>query len=116
MLMAHMNSQSWHRRIRPSGHADDVDGDEEDTINERQQRRRRRRRRSAVGTYESTSDDDDDGSDLLSSVSTCDSEEEERRAQQEWDESVAQLQLALQVMVLPFFGKWLGRRWSYWGT
>lgn len=49
------------------------------------------------------------------SITTWDSEEEEKRAQEEWEESIKQLNLAFQVIVLPFFGKWLGRKWSYWG-
>jgi hypothetical protein len=53
--------------------------------------------------------------DDLRSESSYDSEEEELRlAQQEWDESVQQLQLLLTVVVMPFLGKWLGRRWSHW--
>ncbi|QRV76518.1 hypothetical protein RhiJN_19376 [Ceratobasidium sp. AG-Ba] len=53
--------------------------------------------------------------DDLRSESSYDSEEEEQRlAQQEWDESMQQLQLLLTVVVMPFFGKWLGRRWSHW--
>ncbi|UZJ51452.1 hypothetical protein CBS101457_000772 [Exobasidium rhododendri] len=48
------------------------------------------------------------------SLSSWDSQEEDRQAQEEWDESMKQLNLAIQVMVLPFFGKWLGRKWSYW--
>ncbi|CAE6494505.1 unnamed protein product [Rhizoctonia solani] len=50
--------------------------------------------------------------DSRSQISYDSEEEEERLAQQEWDESVQQLQLLLTVVVLPFFGKWLGRRWS----
>ncbi|CAE6408039.1 unnamed protein product [Rhizoctonia solani] len=50
--------------------------------------------------------------DLRSEISYDSEEEEERLAQQEWDESVQQLQLLLTVVVFPFFGKWLGRRWS----
>lgn len=51
--------------------------------------------------------------DLRSEISYDSEEEEERLAQQEWDESVQQLQLLMTVVVLPFFGKWLGRRWSH---
>ncbi|CEL57675.1 hypothetical protein RSOLAG1IB_02418 [Rhizoctonia solani AG-1 IB] len=50
--------------------------------------------------------------DSRSEISYDSEEEEERLAQQEWDESVQQLQLLLTVVVFPFFGKWLGRRWS----
>lgn len=44
------------------------------------------------------------------------SDDEIRMAQEEWDESVAQLQLVISVVMLPVLGKWLGRRWSQWGT
>lgn len=44
------------------------------------------------------------------------SDDEFRIAQEEWDESVAQLQLLISVIALPVLGKWLGRRWSQWGT
>ncbi|WFD44703.1 hypothetical protein MPSI1_003373 [Malassezia psittaci] len=40
--------------------------------------------------------------------------EQDRLARQEWDEGVKQLQMAFQLVLIPFFGRWLGRRWSYW--
>lgn len=64
-----------------------------------------------IDSIDSEEDDVDDDV----SFTTWDSEEEARLAQEEWDESIRQLQLAVQVMLLPFVGKWLGRRWSYWG-
>lgn len=70
--------------------------------------------RAGHSALEDVDDDDDDDTDI--SITTWDSEEEERRALQEWEENVQQLNLALQVMLLPFFGKWLGRKWSYWGA
>lgn len=54
------------------------------------------------------------GLDDLDDTSSWDSEEDERLAQQEWDEGIRQLQLAIQVMLCPFVGKWLGRKSSYW--
>lgn len=51
----------------------------------------------------------------IDDFSTYDSEEEYRLAQQEWEETVQQLHLLVSVVVLPFFGKYLGRRWSQWG-
>ncbi len=49
-------------------------------------------------------------------VSSDDSDDEEHRlAQQEWEESLEQLAQIVSVVLLPFLGKWLGRRWSYWG-
>ncbi|TFK57053.1 hypothetical protein OE88DRAFT_1650605 [Heliocybe sulcata] len=44
-----------------------------------------------------------------------DSDEEYRLAvEQEFQESLQQLQLILSVILLPYLGKWLGRRWSHW--
>ena len=42
-------------------------------------------------------------------------EEEYRLAQEEWEESLEQLQQLVSIVLLPFLGKWLGRRWSHWG-
>lgn len=53
--------------------------------------------------------------DDLSSDTSYDAEEDYRLAQQEWEESLQQLQQLLTVVLMPFVGKWLGRRWSYWG-
>ena len=48
--------------------------------------------------------------------SSDDSDDEEYRlAQQEWEESLEQLAQIVSVAILPFLGRWLGRRWSYWG-
>lgn len=57
----------------------------------------------------------DDGDDDDDSTATDDSEAE-RLAKLEWDESVRQLQLLLDVVLLPFLGKWAGRKWAYWST
>lgn len=56
--------------------------------------------------------------DLSSSSSSIsyDSDDDFRLAQKEWDESLEQLQQLVSVVLLPFFGKWLGRRWSHWGA
>lgn len=42
-------------------------------------------------------------------------DEEYRLAQQEWEESLEQLAQIASVVLLPFLGRWLGRRWSYRG-
>jgi len=51
---------------------------------------------------------------VSSTVSSSEEEEDEeyRIAQQEWEESLQQLQQLVAVVLLPFFGKWLGRRFS----
>ncbi|PPQ64759.1 hypothetical protein CVT26_002703 [Gymnopilus dilepis] len=51
--------------------------------------------------------------DDLSSTDSYDSDEEYRLAQQEWEESLQQLQQLVAVVLLPYVGKWLGRRWSH---
>lgn len=52
-----------------------------------------------------------------SSDTSYDSDDEDYRlAQKEWEESLDQLQQLVSVVLLPFFGKWLGKRWSYWGA
>ena len=35
--------------------------------------------------------------------------------QEEWEESLRQLEVVLSIVIIPFFGKWYGRRFSYWG-
>jgi Mitochondrial import 2 len=53
--------------------------------------------------------------DDISSDTSYDADEDYRLAQQEWEESLQQLHQLLTVVLMPFLGKWLGRRWSYWG-
>lgn len=43
-----------------------------------------------------------------------DSDADYRLAQKEWDESVEELQQLALVLLLPWVGKYLGRRYSYW--
>lgn len=42
--------------------------------------------------------------------------DDDRLADEEWEESLRELQDLVGVVLLPFLGKWLGRRWSHWGT
>lgn len=53
---------------------------------------------SSVSDDDSDSDDDDDGD-----------------AEEEWQESLRQLELLISMVVVPFLGKWVGRRTAYWG-
>jgi len=65
---------------------------------------------TAMSTRSLDSVDSVDGqSDMLD-----DEDEELLLAQEEWDESIAQLQLIVSVVAMPFLGKWLGRRASQW--
>lgn len=54
--------------------------------------------------------------DSISSASSYDSDDEFRLAQEEWEESLQQLEQLASVVLLPFLGKWMGRKWSHWGA
>lgn len=56
--------------------------------------------------------------DLSSSSSNASFDEDEdlQLAQKEWEESLQQLQQLVSIVLLPFLGKYLGRRWSHWGA
>lgn len=70
----------------------------------------------------SFSDEDEVAS--LPSVSASDSSlegdfsdrDEESDAEREWKESIQQLELLLTMVIIPFAGKFLGRKCAYWGT
>lgn len=49
-------------------------------------------------------------------LSSLDSDEEEQAAmiQEEWEESLRQLEVVLSIILLPTVGKWYGRRAAYW--
>lgn len=49
----------------------------------------------------------------LSSVSDSDSNNG-GDAEEEWQESLRQLELLISMVIVPFFGKWVGRRTAYW--
>lgn len=51
-------------------------------------------------------------SDLLSSEAS----ESPSDAQKEWEESLEQIQLLLTMVVVPFAGKYLGRKFAYWSA
>jgi len=55
-----------------------------------------------------------DTSDSLSD-SSLDSDEDALLAQQEWEESIEQLQKLFSLVLLPMAGKYFGRTFSYWG-
>ncbi|KAL1842018.1 hypothetical protein VTJ49DRAFT_6184 [Mycothermus thermophilus] len=64
--------------------------------------------------------DEDDNSDvdslpsISSSILDGSSEDSLSDAQREWEASLEQLQLLLTMIVLPFAGKFLGRKFAYW--
>jgi hypothetical protein len=50
---------------------------------------------------------------ISSSILDSDDEDDED-AQAEWERSIEQLQLLLGMVIVPFFGKYLGRKFAYW--
>lgn len=67
----------------------------------------------------------EDGGELdsLPSTSTADSSndsdlytEADSDAQAEWERSLEQLQLLLTMMIVPWVGKYFGRKFAYWST
>jgi hypothetical protein len=61
----------------------------------------------------SSADEDDEDVDSLPS-STDSSEEEESDAERQWIESLQQLELLLTMVVVPYIGKYFGRKCAYW--
>lgn len=59
---------------------------------------------------------DNDDMDSLPSISSgvLSDTDSESDAQQEWEESLEQLQLLLTMVIVPFAGKYLGRKFAYW--
>jgi hypothetical protein len=59
----------------------------------------------------------EDDLDSLPSMSTSDIySDADSEAQEEWERSLEQLQLLLTMMVIPFVGKYFGRKFAYWST
>ena len=36
--------------------------------------------------------------------------------QEEWEESLRQMEVVISIVLIPFFAKWYGRRGAFWGT
>ena len=65
----------------------------------------------------SAASDDHDDVDSLPSISTdVLSSEADSDAQREWEASLEQLQLLLTMVLIPFAGKYFGRKFAYWST
>lgn len=50
-----------------------------------------------------------------SSLDESSGDEEETDAEKEWKESLQQLELLLTMVVVPYIGKYFGRKCAYWG-
>ncbi|KAH8880009.1 hypothetical protein GQ53DRAFT_18372 [Thozetella sp. PMI_491] len=58
---------------------------------------------------------DNDDVDSIASISSGDlSSEADSDAQREWEASLEQLQLLLTMVLIPFAGKYMGRKFAYW--
>lgn len=61
--------------------------------------------------------EDNDDVDSLPSVSSGDlTSEADSDAQREWEASLEQIQLLLTMVLVPFVGKYFGRKFAYWST
>jgi hypothetical protein len=62
-----------------------------------------------------SSNDQDEIDSLPSSIDSSDLDsEEESDAQREWEASLQQLELVLTMVIIPYVGKYFGRKFAYW--
>lgn len=62
----------------------------------------------------SDNDDVDSLPSISSGVLDSDDEDDLSDAQREWEASLEQLQMLLTLVIVPFAGKFLGRKFAYW--
>ena len=70
-------------------------------------------------SYHHTSSDEEEIASLPSETSTESdllSDYEDSDAEEQWRESLQQLELLLTMVLVPFIGKYAGRKCAYWGT
>lgn len=61
-------------------------------------------------------DDEDARSDTSSELTTSSVLSRlEREREEQFQEAIDQLELTFRLIVCPLFGKWMGRKWAYWG-
>ena len=64
-----------------------------------------------------SSNDQDEIDSLPSSIDSSDLDSEEQSdAQAEWEASLQQLELVLTMVIVPYAGKYFGRKFAYWST
>lgn len=75
-------------------------------------------RRKIPGNHDDVDDISSSGSDITD-LSTDSGNgdgydsERERELEREWEEGMEQLRLITTIVLLPLFGKWLGKKWAY---
>lgn len=70
----------------------------------------------AIPDVSAALDRDDDIDSLPSSSTESFESDDDFDAQKEWETSLEQLQLLLTMIVVPFVGKYFGRKFAYWST
>ncbi|KAI1912336.1 hypothetical protein LOZ53_005716 [Ophidiomyces ophidiicola] len=68
-----------------------------------------------IDSLPSSSASDSSLEDHISMYDIDDDDDDESDAEAEWQESMRQLELLLTMVVIPFAGKFLGRKCAYWG-
>ena len=75
---------------------------------------------SLINVSEYTNGDNDPLGDVdslpESEPTLSDGDEEESDAEREWKESLQQLELLLTMVIVPYAGKYFGRKFAYWGA
>jgi hypothetical protein len=71
---------------------------------------------SDMAASESHDEDLDSLPSISSDMLSSEASESPSDAQKEWEESLEQIQLLLTMVVVPFAGKYLGRKFAYWST
>ncbi|KAH8785077.1 hypothetical protein F5883DRAFT_82792 [Diaporthe sp. PMI_573] len=69
---------------------------------------------SDMAALESHDEDLDSLPSISSDMLSSEASESPSDAQKEWEESLEQIQLLLTMVVVPFAGKYLGRKFAYW--
>lgn len=67
-----------------------------------------------ISDAEVRQEQEDDDLDSLPSSLSSEFSSESGDAQAEWEESLEQLQLLLTMVIVPFAGKYFGRKFAYW--
>lgn len=71
-----------------------------------------------LGSYNDVASDNDEIDSLPSSADSSDISSDDGStsdAQKEWEASLQQLELLLSMVVVPYLGKYFGRKCAYWG-
>lgn len=118
-LLAQLQERAWQRHQQQQQQSTSRQPSQRDerTIRPRPRNRRRRTDESDRDSVDSLNDgasasgSESDYSDYTGSTTSSFIREQEAQLK----EALDQLELALKVVLCPLIGKWMGRRWAYWG-